>query len=398
MQRMVDAQRDFVADASHQLRTPLTGLRLRLEEAAATADGPAAEQVDGALEEVDRLSGVVTELLVLSEAGAARPPDAATDLLAAARARRRALVVARRRAGVAGASALVRCTAADLDRILDVADRERDRLRARRASASRWSSRRAALDGHRPGPGPGARRGGDDLRPLPPRHRRPRLAPPRHRPRPADRARARGALGRHGDAGQRAGRRRGRDDHAAARRRHDARTSRSPIGGHGMTGWRRNLAIAVAAVAGLVLAAALTTAASTLSGQSVGLSSEPLTAGERARAGGDRDADADAARPTPRPRARRARRGPAPDRHARPDRGADRRRRRRQRLRRRRRRQQRPRARRGRGRGGDDDRGPRRDGAARPTAAVGRRRPRRQGFAKAFPGAAGRLGGREPMV
>ena len=46
-----------------------------------------------------------------------------------------------------------------------------------------------------------------------------------------------------------------------------------------MTGWRRNLAIAVAAVAGLVLAAALTTAASTLSGQSVGLSSEPLTAG-----------------------------------------------------------------------------------------------------------------------
>ena len=85
VQRMVDAQRDFVADASHQLRTPLTGLRLRLEEAAATADGPALEQIEGGLAEVDRLSGVVTELLILSEAGAARPPDAATDLLAGAR-------------------------------------------------------------------------------------------------------------------------------------------------------------------------------------------------------------------------------------------------------------------------------------------------------------------------
>ena len=85
VQRMVDAQRDFVADASHQLRTPLTGLRLRLEEAAATADGPALEQIEGGLAEVDRLSGVVTELLILCEAGTARPPDAATDLLAGAR-------------------------------------------------------------------------------------------------------------------------------------------------------------------------------------------------------------------------------------------------------------------------------------------------------------------------
>ena len=44
-------------------------------------------------------------------------------------------------------------------------------------------------------------------------------------------------------------------------------------------GRQRTFALAVAAVAGLVLAAALTTAASTLSNQSVGLSSEPLTAG-----------------------------------------------------------------------------------------------------------------------
>ncbi|MDA0185530.1 ATP-binding protein [Solirubrobacter phytolaccae] len=114
VQRMIDAQRDFVADASHQLRTPLTGLRLRIEEAAATGSR---EQLDGALEEVDRLSAVVNELLVLSEAGAARAPDAVTDLLAgAARAVERypAAVIELR-----GSPSLVRSTASDLDRVLD---------------------------------------------------------------------------------------------------------------------------------------------------------------------------------------------------------------------------------------------------------------------------------------
>ena len=66
----LQAQRQFVADASHQLRTPLTGLRLRLEEARAESrDAAAREEIDLGIREVDRLSAMVEELLVLSRAG-----------------------------------------------------------------------------------------------------------------------------------------------------------------------------------------------------------------------------------------------------------------------------------------------------------------------------------------
>jgi signal transduction histidine kinase len=68
----LQAQRQFVADASHQLRTPLTGLRLRLEEARAEShDRAARAEIDHGIAEVDRLSAMVEELLVLSRAGEA---------------------------------------------------------------------------------------------------------------------------------------------------------------------------------------------------------------------------------------------------------------------------------------------------------------------------------------
>lgn len=70
MVRLFSAQQDFVADASHQLRTPLTGLRLRLEEAKALAGGSdAITELDAAIGEVDRLSHTVDELLTLSREG-----------------------------------------------------------------------------------------------------------------------------------------------------------------------------------------------------------------------------------------------------------------------------------------------------------------------------------------
>jgi signal transduction histidine kinase len=78
---LLGAQRDFVADASHQLRTPLTGLRLRLEEArATTGSGAATRELDAAIAEVDRLSHTVNELLLLSSGGRRRPAGASVDL------------------------------------------------------------------------------------------------------------------------------------------------------------------------------------------------------------------------------------------------------------------------------------------------------------------------------
>jgi signal transduction histidine kinase len=70
LERLVRSQRDFVADASHQLRTPLTGLRLRVEAArAASRDPDVDEDLDAALEELDRLGLMIDELLQLSRAG-----------------------------------------------------------------------------------------------------------------------------------------------------------------------------------------------------------------------------------------------------------------------------------------------------------------------------------------
>jgi signal transduction histidine kinase len=64
----VGAQRTFVGDASHQVRTPLAAMRLRLENLEADVDGAAAEDLEGALAEVTRLSRLVDGLLVLMRA------------------------------------------------------------------------------------------------------------------------------------------------------------------------------------------------------------------------------------------------------------------------------------------------------------------------------------------
>ena len=68
MQRTVQAQREFVANASHQLRTPLTGMKLRLESATSRIDDPELRaQLEAADLEVDRLSETVDRMLVMSK-------------------------------------------------------------------------------------------------------------------------------------------------------------------------------------------------------------------------------------------------------------------------------------------------------------------------------------------
>lgn len=80
LNRLLAQQRAFAGDASHQLRTPLTALQLRLERALEMVESDpegAAERIEAAMLETERLQRLVEGLLVLSRSEAHTRPETA---------------------------------------------------------------------------------------------------------------------------------------------------------------------------------------------------------------------------------------------------------------------------------------------------------------------------------
>ena len=123
MTRSLASERDFASDASHQLRTPLTALLMRLEEIAATDDCQVVHEEAGiAIAQVERLTKVVDELLSRSRRGHDAPsPSVSLDSVIAALQRewQPAFEQARRSVHVHGERGLsVRATPVALSQVL----------------------------------------------------------------------------------------------------------------------------------------------------------------------------------------------------------------------------------------------------------------------------------------
>ncbi|MFW5469369.1 sensor histidine kinase [Knoellia sp. CPCC 206435] len=82
--RNLAAERDFAADASHQLRTPLTALLMRLDEIASTDDLEVVqEEAQVAIDQVERLSKVVDDLMGRTRVSDPTRPSVSLDAVLA---------------------------------------------------------------------------------------------------------------------------------------------------------------------------------------------------------------------------------------------------------------------------------------------------------------------------
>jgi signal transduction histidine kinase len=76
--RTLDRERAFSADASHQLRTPLAGLRLQLEDALDDPNEELRNAVAAAITTADRMDGTINDLLTLAKQ--TREPRSPADI------------------------------------------------------------------------------------------------------------------------------------------------------------------------------------------------------------------------------------------------------------------------------------------------------------------------------
>jgi signal transduction histidine kinase len=87
VQGMLEREKAFTADASHQLRTPLTALRLRLESLEFAIDESGRADLEAAISETQRLGELVDGLLALARAIDGRAAVTEVDLASIARDR-----------------------------------------------------------------------------------------------------------------------------------------------------------------------------------------------------------------------------------------------------------------------------------------------------------------------
>jgi signal transduction histidine kinase len=80
LEALVHGNRAVIADVSHQLRTPLAALRLRLDLLAADTDPDTGHELAGALDELARLSRLVDGLLTVARAENVVPVPVAVDI------------------------------------------------------------------------------------------------------------------------------------------------------------------------------------------------------------------------------------------------------------------------------------------------------------------------------
>ena len=83
---LVERERAFSANVAHQLRTPLTALRLRLEELTDSPEDEVRQEAAAALAQADRLEATVNDLLALARSGRAGDAES-IDVGALVRAR-----------------------------------------------------------------------------------------------------------------------------------------------------------------------------------------------------------------------------------------------------------------------------------------------------------------------